>query len=127
MTDGHDGSGQMPRRSTRVGDGGAPVTGALAIVLAVVAVVAGFLILRSISDGGEHCPTSWTGAVSDDWFNPGNWTNGVPHQDLGAIIPFIANEIFPVINQAGAMCSDIELKPGTHLTIQPTGMLTVGN
>ena len=81
----------------------------------------------TINDGGQHCPTSWTGVVSDDWFNPGNWTNGVPHQDLGAIIPFIANEIFPVINQAGAMCSDIELKPGTHLTIQPTGMLTVGN
>lgn len=54
MTDGHDGSGQMPRRATRVGDGGAPVTGALAIVLAVVAVVVGFLILRSISDGGEQ-------------------------------------------------------------------------
>jgi hypothetical protein len=54
MTDGTDGSGQMPRRTTRVGDGGAPVTGALAIILAVVAVIAGFLILRSISDGGEQ-------------------------------------------------------------------------
>lgn len=53
MTDGPDGSGQIPRRTTRVGDGGAPVSGALAIILAVVAVVAGFLILRSISDGGE--------------------------------------------------------------------------
>ena len=52
MTDVPDGSGQIPRRSPRVGDGGAPVSGALAIVLAVVAVVAGFLILRSISDGG---------------------------------------------------------------------------
>lgn len=53
MTDIPDGSGQIPRRSPRVGDGGAPVSGALAIVLAVVAVVAGFLILRSISDGGN--------------------------------------------------------------------------
>lgn len=52
MSDVPDGSGQIPRRG-RVGDGGAPVSGALAIVLAVVAVVAGFLILRSISDGGE--------------------------------------------------------------------------
>lgn len=52
MTDVPDGSGQIPRRSPRVSDGGAPVSGALAIVLAVVAVVAGFLILRSISDGG---------------------------------------------------------------------------
>ena len=54
MTDGPDGSGQIPRRTTRVTDGGAPVSGALAIVLAVVAVLAGFLILRSISDGGEQ-------------------------------------------------------------------------
>lgn len=54
MTDVPDGSGQIPRRSPRVGDGGAPVSGALAIVLAVVAVVAGFLILRSISDGGAE-------------------------------------------------------------------------
>ncbi len=54
MTDGHDGSGQVPRRTTRVSDGRAPVSGALAIVLAVVAVVTGFLILRSISDGGEQ-------------------------------------------------------------------------
>jgi hypothetical protein len=52
MTDLPDGSGQIPRRTTRVSDGGAPVSGALAIVLAIVAVVAGFLILRSISDGG---------------------------------------------------------------------------
>lgn len=54
MTDVPDGSGQIPRRSPRVSDGSAPVSGALAIVLAVVAVVAGFLILRSISDGGEQ-------------------------------------------------------------------------
>ena len=53
MSDVRDGSGQIPRRSPRISDGGAPVSGALAIVLAVVAVVAGFLILRSISDGGD--------------------------------------------------------------------------
>jgi hypothetical protein len=53
MSDMTDASGQMPRRSPRVSDGGAPVSGAVAIVLALVAVVAGFLILNSISDGGE--------------------------------------------------------------------------
>jgi hypothetical protein len=53
MSDMTDASGQMPRRSPRVGDGGAPVSGAVAIVLALVAVVAGFLILNSISDGGD--------------------------------------------------------------------------
>ncbi len=68
MTDVPDGSGQIPRRSSRVGDGGAPVSGALAIVLAVVAVVAGFLILRSISDSGNQSadfPEPGAGAVTD--------------------------------------------------------------
>lgn len=54
MTDVPDGSGPVPRRTTRVGDGGAPVSGALAMVLAAIALVAGFFILRSISDGGEQ-------------------------------------------------------------------------
>lgn len=54
MTDVPDGSGQIPRRTTRINDGGAPVSGALAIALAVVAVIAGFLILRSISDSGNE-------------------------------------------------------------------------
>lgn len=53
MSDMSDASGQMPRRSPRMGDGGAPVSGAVAIVLALVAVVAGFLILNSISEGGD--------------------------------------------------------------------------
>jgi hypothetical protein len=46
-----EGSGPISRRP-RGGDGGAP-SGALAIVLAIVAVVAGFLILRSISDDDD--------------------------------------------------------------------------
>lgn len=68
MTDVPDGSGQIPRRSPRVGDAAAPVSGALAIVLAVVAVLAGFLILRSISDGGNDTadfPEPGSGAVTD--------------------------------------------------------------
>jgi LytR cell envelope-related transcriptional attenuator len=46
-----EGSGPISRRP-RAGDGGAP-SGALAIVLAIVAVVAGFLILRSINDDDD--------------------------------------------------------------------------
>ena len=50
MSEAPDNTGQV--RRSRASDGGAPVTGALAIVLAAVAVVAGFLILRSITDDG---------------------------------------------------------------------------
>ena len=66
MTD-VDGSGQMPRRPGRVGDGGAPVSGALAIVLAVVAVVAGFLILNSLSGDNDE---------QADFPAPGNTADG---------------------------------------------------
>jgi LytR cell envelope-related transcriptional attenuator len=53
-TDVPDGSGPGPTgRRTRAGNGGAPASGALAIVLAIVAVVAGFLILRSINDDDD--------------------------------------------------------------------------
>jgi LytR cell envelope-related transcriptional attenuator len=41
------------RRPPRVGDSGSPVGSTLSIVLAVVAVVAGFLILRSIFDDDD--------------------------------------------------------------------------
>ena len=50
MSDVPDGSGPVPRRTTRVGDGGAPVSGALAMALAAVALIAGFFILRSPSN-----------------------------------------------------------------------------
>jgi LytR cell envelope-related transcriptional attenuator len=69
MSDVADGSGPVPRRSPRTADGGAPVSGALAIVLAVVAVVAGFFILRSISGDDEKqfdLQSAGTGAAPDD-------------------------------------------------------------
>ena len=49
MSDSRDASGQMPRRVPR--NQQAQVSGGLAIVLAAVAVIAGFLILRSIAGG----------------------------------------------------------------------------
>lgn len=66
MSDVPDGSGPVPRRTSRVTDGGAPVSGALAMALAAVALVAGFFILRSISDGGEQSlDLPGTGSTAD--------------------------------------------------------------
>jgi hypothetical protein len=50
------------RRSGRA-DGGAPVTGALTVVLAIVAVVAGFLILRSLSNNDSVSSGPSTGGT----------------------------------------------------------------
>lgn len=69
MSDVGDGSGPVPRRTPRSADGGAPVSGALAIVLAVIAVVAGFFILRSISGDDKKqfdLQSAGTGAPAND-------------------------------------------------------------
>jgi hypothetical protein len=86
MTDVPDGSGQIPRRAPRASDGGAPVSGALAIVLAVVAVVAGFLILRSISDGGN---TQLDVAAGDGNAEPGDDRDDPDSTDVtdGSAVP----------------------------------------
>lgn len=59
MTD--DALGQAPRRTPRQGAGNAPVGSALSVVLAVIAVIAGFLILRNITSDDEV-----TGGASTD-------------------------------------------------------------
>ena len=76
MTD--DALGQAPRRTPRQGAGGAPVGSALSVVLAVIAVVAGFLILRNITSDDEvtgGAPTDPVeqagGSGSADGDNPG--------------------------------------------------------
>jgi hypothetical protein len=52
------------RRSPRLGDSGAPIGSTLSIILAIVAVVAGFLILRAISDDDDG-GSSLAGPASD--------------------------------------------------------------
>jgi hypothetical protein len=32
--------------------------------------------------------TTWTGAISTDWFDQNNWTAGIPTQIMNAVIPF---------------------------------------
>lgn len=84
MSEVSEGSGPVPRRSPRTTDGGAPVSGALAIVLAVIAVVAGFLILRSISDGGDRqfdLQSAGT-APADNGADDGAATSTIPSSTL---------------------------------------------
>ncbi|MET0458523.1 MAG: LytR C-terminal domain-containing protein [Ilumatobacteraceae bacterium] len=65
MTDAPEGQGAQAergsgKRSQRVGDSGSPVGSTLSIVLAVVAVIAGFLILRAITDDDDDGGTDIT-------------------------------------------------------------------
>jgi hypothetical protein len=53
------------RRPSRAGDSGSPVGSTLSIVLAVIAVIAGFLILRAITDDDDG-DAGGLGATTDD-------------------------------------------------------------
>ncbi len=92
MTDGYDGSGQVPRRSPRVNEHTPPVSGVLAIVLAAVAVIAGFFILRSITDGGDDATL---GAIVD----AGEVTDSAGVPASAAIDPSMTTVPVPVVTE----------------------------
>ncbi|MDX2379703.1 MAG: LytR C-terminal domain-containing protein [Acidimicrobiia bacterium] len=65
MTNEDPTGGQGTRRSPRQGVGGSPVGSTLSIVLAVVAVIAGFLILRNITDDNDSGGVASDGASGE--------------------------------------------------------------
>lgn len=66
--------------------------------------------------------TAWTGAVSQAWELPGNWSAGIPIAGMNVTIPDVTND--PVISGA-AYSADLTMGPGATLTLSPTAMLTV--
>lgn len=74
----------------------------------------------------ELCNSYWTGNVDDDWFNSGNWTNGVPSTIKDAIIPVVDPNPYPVID-AAADCKQADIATGAALTVGVEGSLTSHN
>ncbi|WP_157957227.1 beta strand repeat-containing protein [Winogradskyella tangerina] len=67
--------------------------------------------------------TTWTGAVSTDWFVPGNWSDGIPDANDDVTISTSANN--PVIATTTAVANSILVESGTTLTIDASGTLNV--
>src|SRR5262245_65713700 len=125
MSDVADGSGPVQRRAPRTADGGAPVSGALAIVLAVVAVVAGFFILRSISGDEEKqfdLQSAGTGAANDDDGNAAQTTAPVttaPTTQVATTTTLVTQGATVVVanangvgGSAASMSTALEVGPG---------------
>lgn len=132
MSDVSDGSGPIPRRTSRAAEGGAPVSGALAIGLAIVAVVAGFFTLRSISDDGKNQldasePTAGAdgsaGVTVPGGTTPDAGTGGVP------TLPPTPTPTTLVTTGASVIVSNANGTPGSAGTmstaLQGVGFLTV--
>jgi len=71
-------------------------------------------------------PTSsnWTGALSTDWFNDGNWSDGVPEFYMDAIIPSGLTN-YPNITATSATAKDLTIQTGASLTISGSNELTL--
>ena len=100
-----------PRRSPRQGIGGSPVGSTLSIVLAVVAVVAGFLILRNItdddgsSDGGVTTESTVPDTISNTIADTTTTTTEPPLVTVGASV-VVANAS-GVPGSAGRMSTEL--------------------
>jgi len=69
----------------------------------------------------------WTGNVSNDWQDTGNWAGcGMPEHSMKVIIPFVSTGFYPVISSEFD-CHSLEIQPGASLLISPTGNLSIGN
>lgn len=67
---------------------------------------------------------TWTGIVSNDWNTPGNWSyNVVPSAAVHVIIP-AGKPRYPVLT-ADLTCSNISIRAGASVTVNPGVALTV--
>ena len=72
--------------------------------VAVVFLVVSFYLVSSLSG----TTTTWTGNVSNDWHESGNWDNGVPDQTMDAVIPNSSSYArAPVVSSGDAPCNSL--------------------
>jgi hypothetical protein len=81
----------------------------------------------SINNTSGLFQTTWTGAINADWFNAGNWTNGIPGLGINAVIPYIAGSCFPVIADGEAITSELNISPFATLVIESQAALTTNS
>jgi len=73
--------------------------------------------------------TAWTGAASDAWADPANWSKGLPSEKgiANTVIQTSPKNVAPVITTAGNTSSgQVYIMSGGGLIIQKGGELTTG-
>src|ERR1043165_6362349 len=68
--------------------------------------------------------TTWTGSISTDWFNNGNWTNCVPASNTDVTIPNTTNKPYIGVGYTG-YCNTISIATDNGARVDIDGNLTV--
>jgi hypothetical protein len=127
MTDAPDGPTEGEperRRSPRVGDSGSPVGSTLSIVLAVLAVIAGFLILRAITDDDDGDDD--VGAIPTDGATVTTAATGVPTETTVAATPTTVGRVTTGATVVVANASGVGGSAGAMSTALQTAGYTMG-
>ena len=77
------------------------------------------LLLASVAPGQT---TTWQGSVSSSWSEAANWENGVPDQNLDAVVLPSPND--PSVTAAAA-CRSLTVHPGATLQVAGPQPLSV--
>jgi hypothetical protein len=120
-------------RSPRQADGSLPVIQTLRLApgsaLIDAGIDVGFPYSGAAPDlGAFEFATIWTGAVSTDWFDAGNWTSGVPTATTDALIPTNASSRYPLLTTGTATARNLTINVETTIgqsggTLSLTGNL----
>jgi len=74
-----------------------------------------------------HSQTQWQGNAGNDWYNPNNWSNGVPDGQTDAIIDSIS-QTSPRIASGNATAKSISiLRQSASLLVDSAALLEVGS
>ncbi len=65
--------------------------------------------------------TTWTGAISTNWFTSGNWTAGIPTDKMDAVIPAGLTN-YPIISGT-AKCRALNAAAATSVTVNNSSQL----
>jgi hypothetical protein len=71
--------------------------------------------------------TTWTGAVSTDWFTAGNWSAGVPTAALDALVPVVSTGRYPLLGTGTASVQTLTLNSGATLSQSGGTLNLTGN
>jgi hypothetical protein len=88
----------------------------------------GFPYARAAPDlGAFEFATSWTGAVSTDWFTAGNWTGGVPTVTVDVLVPVVNSGRYPLLASSIAAARNLTLGTGAILAQSGGTLSLTGN
>ena len=82
-----------------------------------------FVLFSFLMFSQLNAQTSWTGAASTDWFDPSNWSDGLPDTTDDVTISSSAND--PIISVTTALANSILIESGASLTVDASGTLNV--